>query len=132
MPTFARRTPPYRPTKDVVFVWDTFRKGLNTLLRENEISKEELSQAENIMLKGRGIPTKRWGTSLYYQAGNATGQMRGLKGMYYSNGTVELLALTDDGFLTQQNGMSFTRITGASWASGYNAYMTQLKNTMYI
>ena len=129
---FSSRSSSYKPTRDIQFTWDTFRKGLNTLLRENEIAKDEVSQAENILLKGRGIPTKRWGTSLYYQSGNATGSVRGLRGMYYSNGTVELVAITDDGFLTLQNGSSFTRVNGASWASGYNAYMTQLKNTMYI
>ena len=129
---FSSRLSSYKPTRDIQFEWNTFRKGLNTLLRENEISKEEVSQANNILLKGRGIPTKRWGTALYYQSGNATGSVRGLKGMYYSNGTVELVSLTDDGFLTVRNGSSFTRVNGSSWASGYNAYMTQLKNTMYI
>ena len=69
------RTQPtnYRANKDIPFTWDTFRRGLNTLLRENEIGAEELSQAENLLLKGKGIPTKRWGTNLYFQAGNATG-----------------------------------------------------------
>ena len=129
---FSSRTQAYKPTRDIQFEWNTFRKGLNTLLRENEIAKEELSQANNILLKGRGVPTKRWGTALYYQSGNATGSVRGLKGMYYSNGTVELVALTDDGFLTLQNGSSFTRVNGASWASGYNTSLTQLENTMYI
>lgn len=131
MPAF-QEPPKYKPAKDTTFSWDTFRRGLNLLLRENEVNEEELTQASNIILEGRGIPTKRWGTSLYFQAGNATGSVRGLKGMYYSNGTVELLALTDDGFLTKKSGASFSRITGASWASGYNAYMAQIENTMYI
>src|SRR4051812_27816032 len=93
---------PYKPTKDVEFSWDTFRKGLNTLLRENEIDKEELVQADNIVLKGKGIPTKRWGTQLFFQAGNMTGSVQGLKGFYKSDGTNELLALTDDGYLTKK------------------------------
>lgn len=132
MPIFNGRAPAYRPPKDLSFSWDTFRRGLNTLLRENEIDKEEVSQCENILLKGQGIPTKRWGTSLYYQSGNATGSVRGLKGMYYSSGVVELISITDDGFLTKKNNTSFTRINGASWASGNDVYMAQLENTMYI
>ena len=122
----------YKPSKPITFAWDTFRKGLNLLLRENEIDKEELAQADNILLIGKGIPTKRWGTALYYQAGNATGSTRGLKGFYKSDGTNELLALTDDGYLTKKSGALYSTLTGASWASGYNAYMAQLANTMYI
>lgn len=117
---------------EVNFEWDTFAKGLNTLLRENEVDKSEVVQAQNILLKGRGIPTKRGGLLLYNQAGNATGSVRGLKGFYKSDGTNELLSLTDDGFLTKKSGASYSLLTGASWASGYNAYMAQLNNTMYI
>lgn len=132
MPLFTGGLQNFRQERDLNISWDTFRRGLNTILRENEIGGEELSQAENIILKGRGVPTKRWGTALYHQSGNATGMVRGLKGLYYSNGTVELLALTDDGFLTKREGASYTRITGSSWASGYPAYMTQLEDTLYI
>lgn len=122
----------YKPQKGVNFVWDTFRRGLNTLLRENEIGKDELAQADNILLIGKGVPTKRWGTALFNQAGNATGSVRGLKGYYTSNGTVELLSITDDGFLTKKSGASYSLIAGASWASGHNAYMTQLDDSIYI
>lgn len=131
MTVFGGR-PDYRPGKELAFNWDTFRGGLNTLLRENEISKNELSQAENIILKGKGIPTKRWGTAVYHQAGNATGSVRGLKGLYYANGNVELLGLTDDGYLTVKSGASYSTLTGASWASGNDVYMAQLENSMYI
>jgi hypothetical protein len=129
---FQNQTSNYKSPKPVEFAWDTFRKGLNTLLRENEIDKEELSQADNIILKGKGIPTKRWGTALYHQAGNATGSVRGLRGFYKSDGTNELLALTDDGYLTKRSGASFSTLTGASWASGNDAYMAQLNDTVYI
>lgn len=122
----------YRPPRIAEFNWDTFAKGLNTILRDNEIRKDELAQAENLILIGRGVPTKRWGTQLYHQSGNATGSVRGLRGFYKSDGTNELLAVTDDGYLTRRNGTSFTPINGVSWASGYNASMAQLNDTMYI
>lgn len=122
----------YAPPKLEEFSWDTFAHGLNTLLRDNEIKQDELSQAQNLLLIGRGVPTKRWGTALYYQAGNATGTVQGLKGFYRSDGTNELLAVTDDGYLTKKNGGSFTAINGVSWASGMNIRMAQLNDTMYI
>ncbi len=122
----------FQETKPIELNWNTFAKGLNILLNDNEILPDELAQASDMVLIGRGIPTKRWGTSLYYATGNATGSVRGLKGYYKADGTNELLAITDDGFLTKRNGSSFTRINGVSFASGNDASMAQLNNTMYI
>ena len=125
------RIPPFRPARDIQISWDNFRKGLNTLLKENEVGDDELTQADNLILVGKGVPTKRWGTLNYFMAG-ATGSVRGLKGFYQLDGTNQLLALTDAGFLTMKSNASYSVITGASWASGYNAYMAQLNNNMYI
>ncbi len=122
----------YSAPKLAEFDWSTFSKGLNTILRDNEIDKAELAQMQNLLLIGRGVPTKRWGTAQYYQAGNLTGSVRGLKGFYKSDGTNELLAVTDDGYLTKRNGTGFSPINGVSWASGFNSEMAQLNDTMYI
>lgn len=121
----------YKPGKDITASWDGFRKGLNTLLRETELGKEELAQADNIMLVGSGIPTRRWGSADYYLAG-ATGAVRGLKGYYKSSGTNELVSLTDSGMLTKMNGASYSILAGASWSSGYDAQMVQLNDNLYI
>ena len=135
IPTFNRQIPAYRPQREIEFSWDNFRRGLNTLLQPNEIGKDEVVQIENLMLIGKGIPTKRWGTTLYHQGGNVTGSVRGLKGFYKSNSTIELLALTDDGYLTSKSGASYTRLSGVSWASGTSgsqAYMAQLEDSVYV
>jgi len=133
--SFDNNIPLYKPGKDLVFDWPTFKGGLNIYLQDTEIRKDELAQTDNIMLTGAGAPTKRWGSALYHQAGNATGSVRGLKGFYKSNSTIELLALTDDGFLTRKSGASYSTLTGVSWASGPSAaqvYMAQLDDSMYI
>ena len=132
MATFKTNAPAFRPAKDVELTWDTFRKGLNTLLQDTEIDGEEMAEADNVILVGKGVPTKRWGSALYHQSGNVTGSVRGLDGFYQADGTIELLALTDDGFLTKQNGASYTRLSGYSWTSGNSAYMAQLNNAMYV
>lgn len=121
----------YKPPKKLTLDWDSFSKGLNTFLQESEIQPDELAQATNLMLTGKGRPTKRWGTGLYFQA-NATGSVRGLKGFYKSDNTNELLALTDEGYLSKRSGASWASINGASWASGNDVTMAQLNNTMYI
>ena len=129
---FPRGYRQFKQQKVAELDWDNFRKGLNTFLRENEIDKDELTEADNLMLTGKGVPTKRWGTQLYFMAGNATGSVRGLKGFYKSDDTNELLAITDDGYLTKRSNASYTQINGASWASGNNVQMAQLNDTMYI
>ena len=132
MPQFNITPPPYRSSKDITANWETFRKGLNILLQDTEIEEDELAEADNILLTGRGVPTKRWGTQLYHQAGLATGSTRGLKGFYQADGTVELLSVTDAGFLTKKSNASYSTVTGYSWASGNDVYMSQLDNRMYI
>jgi len=131
MPVFNQRVPKYKPGREKAVSWDAFRGGLNTLLRETELKSNELSQADNIMLVGSGVPTRRWGSANYFLAG-ATGAVRGLKGYYTTDGTNELLAITDWGMLTKKSGASYTLISGASWVSGYDAQMVQLNDKMYI
>ena len=110
---FNNKVPEYKPPKDLVQDWRTFNKGLNVLLKESEIDKAELAQADNIMLKGKGVPTKRLGHKSYFTAG-ATGSVRGLKGFYPSgaSGGNELLSITDDGYLTKKNSSSYSLLVG--------------------
>ena len=63
------KTPAFKSPKDVVVTWDTWRKGLNTLLRENEVDASEMTQSDNLVLIGSGIPTKRWGSQDFYLSG---------------------------------------------------------------
>ena len=130
MPIFDTRVPKFKPPKEQAFSWDNFRGGLNTLLKENELDDNELAQMDNLLLDGKGVPTKRWGTSLYYLAGSSS--VRGLAGYYPVSGSNQALSLTDSGFLTKKSGASYSTLTGASWASGYSAEMTQLNDNMYV
>ena len=132
MPYFDTKPPKYKKGKVAKAEWKTFRKGLNTLLRETEISRQELAQADNLMLIGSGVPTGRWGTSVYFTA-NVTGSVRGF-GTYKSNDetTNEIFALTDEGFLAKKDDTSYTMITGQSWPSGTEIQTEQLGGKTYI
>lgn len=125
------RLPPYKTSKPTDFNWDTFIGGLNSLLRPTEIAPNDLAQADNLVLIGKGVPTKRWGIQNYY-AGGTTGVVRGMSGFYKSDGTNELVSLTDEGILAKKNGTSFTPITGVSWTSGNPVQMAQLNDSVYI
>ena len=131
MPLTSTRIQKYRKNKSAVADWNNFRRGLNTLLKETEIGEDELAQATNIVLIGKGVPTKRWGYSQRYMSG-FTGSVRGLIGYYTASGGNELVAITDHGFLTIQNNASYTERAGVSWSSGNNVDMTQLDDDVYI
>ena len=139
MPSFNLQETPYKPPKTLQLDWDTFRGGLNILLRQTEIKDTELAQTDNLKLVGKGVPTKREGSANYFLTAPsiATGsqRVRGLRGVKFASGASgvnELLALSDNGILVKQNGASYTQILGASWASGYNADMVQVYNKVYI
>lgn len=133
MPLQALKQPKFNPPKESVVTWDTWRKGLNLLLRENEINGAEMVESTNLMLVGSGVPTKRWGTRDFFLAGPTTTQRSNFV-MFAkdSSDNQQILALTDWGFLTKKSGTSYTMITGASWPSGADIQGTQLGNKVYL
>lgn len=139
MPSFNFKEPQYKPPKTLQLDWNDFKGGLNTFLRQTEIKDNELAQADNLKLVGKGVPTKREGSANYFLTAPsvATGsqRVRGLKGVLFASGASgvnELLALSDYGILVKKSGASYIPIMGASWVSGYNADMVQLFNKVYI
>lgn len=139
MPYFDTRVPSYKPAKQASLIWDQFRGGLNTLLAPAEIASNELVQADNLYLVGKGVPKQRGGTADYFLSALsvATGasRVRGLKGVLFasgSSGANELLAINDDGLLVKKSGASFATILGASYASGYPVEFAQAFNQVYI
>jgi len=130
MPVFNLQTSKYVPPKGISFSWDNFRGGLNTLLRPTELKPNELAQADNLILVGEGIPTKRPGTSNYFMGGE-TGSVNLVKGVYFKDGTNELLSITG-GYAAKKSGGSYSPIAGASFASGYNAQSVEIQNNVYI
>ena len=139
MSNFDFREPAYKPPKTLQLDWQDFKGGLNTLLRQTEIKDNELAQADNLKLVGKGVPTKREGSANYFLTAPsvATGsqRVRGLKGALFASsasGVNELLALSDWGILVKKNGASYTNILGASFSSGYNADMVQVYNHVYV
>jgi len=134
MPILRKRSRKYKQPKDVEINWGEFKGGLNLLLKPSELKGNELAQADNLMLVGSGVPTKRWGTANYFLAGTATtnNRVRGLFGAYFNSDTNQLLAITDDGYLVRKSNASYAIITGASWASGYNMEMAMLNDYVYL
>lgn len=124
--------PNIKPPKSLNAEWKQFKKGLNLLLRSTELGKDELSQADNIMLVGSGVPTGRWGSVNYFTA-NATGSIRGF-GTFVdtASGINELIALTDQGYLVKRDGSSSLQISGQSYPSGAIVRSEQLGGKSYF
>jgi len=125
------KTPTFKPPKEMVISWDTFRKGLNLFGRENEIDKSEMVTADDLMLKGSGVPTKRWGSRDYFLSG-PTGANNFVGSYKKSDNTIDVLALTNDGILTKKSGASYSNIVGYSWTSGARPDAAQLGDRVYF
>ena len=122
----------WKKKPDLTAEWSTFKKGLNLLLKPTELGRDELAQADNIMLIGGGVPTGRWGTVPYFTV-NATGSINGLA--TFSNTaslTNELIALSDQGYLAKKNGTGSTVITGQSYPSGSIVRSEQMGGKTYF
>ena len=131
MPIQSLRTPPFKPPRDVIVSWESWRKGWNTLLRENELDGAEMASSTNLLLRGSGIPSKRWGSQNYFTAG-ATGSARFTIPIKDTSDNIDVLAFTDWGFMTKKNGASYTLLTGASWPSGSTIDGAQLGSNVYL
>lgn len=131
MPQALGKVPSFSPPKDIQVLADSFNGGLDTLLRPTEIKDNELAQADNIMLVGKGVPTGRWGSEKYFLAG--AGKVRLLDS--YINvqaGQNDLLAISDLGYLVKKVNASYSLILGASFPSGMNYQGIQLANNYYL
>jgi hypothetical protein len=123
------KIPEYKPQKDLEIDYTDFSGGLNSIFRPTELKPSELAEAQNLMLTGKGVPTGRWGSQEYFDAGS--GWIRLLHD-YNQSSANDLLALTDTGYLVKKSGTSYAVITGASFPSGYNAQAEQLGGNLYI
>lgn len=132
MPRLNTNIPRYRPQRELEAEWEQFSRGLNLLLRPTELGRDELSQADNIMLVGEGIPTGRWGTSRFFNP-STSGIIRGF-GTYRDPKTAvsEIFTLTDEGYIYKKDNSSAQMITGQSYPSGSTIRTDQLGGYTYI
>lgn len=137
MPSFSeKKRKPVAFGKPVEVEWSSFRRGLNLLLQDVELDKEESRRLDNLILKGSGVLTQRPGTESYFSAGPSTK----VKFLYHyyakqisgASGVVEPLAMTESGLLVKKSGASYSVIPGASYASGSRLDAAQIYNRVYM
>lgn len=130
----ALKAPKFNPPRESVVTWNTWRKGLNLLLRENEIDKAEAVTLTNMILVGSGVPIKRWGSQTYFStSSNLTDTSRFVMAIKDNNDSQQVISLSDSGLMVKRNDEAgFDVVAGASWASGAQVEGTQLGGNVYL
>lgn len=108
--------PPLKNKKQLQILLDEFDGGVNTLLSETRIRKNEAKEAKNLMLIEDGVWTKRWGTADY---GTAVTSIDGAAEYVASDGSRELIII-DNGTpkKSTDDGVNWSTITGATFTAG--------------
>lgn len=132
MPLFQQgRKRPVSRTRDKISTTTSQRKGLNTFLLDSELDTEEARKLDNLKIVGKGILEPRDGTGTFFTA-DSSNTVRHIFD-YYSEATdVQLMAITDSGYLVKQSGTSYIQINGASFASGARPESIQIYGKRYI
>ena len=133
MPLTAAKQTKFVPPKEAVISWNSWKKGLNLLLRENEIDKEEVVNSTNLLLKGAGIPTRRWGSDTYFTS--APSSSHGTRFVMHAkdnDNNHQVVALSTWGIMVKKTGASYSVVPGASWATVTSVDGTQLGGNIYL
>ncbi len=104
--------------------------GLNTFQDETVLKESELSKAKNIILSVDGIEP-RPGILHYGGQGTATKMLGGF-GYYKSDGTHELLRVTNNGNLEKKNGLSWTQIGTKTYNTAARMNFLQARDNVFL
>ncbi|OQB05362.1 MAG: hypothetical protein BWY19_01081 [bacterium ADurb.Bin212] len=130
MPIIDTRVPRYKKAKDIQIEWDTWRGGYNSLLRPTELKETEYVTGDNIMLKGSGVVTGRWGSRKFWLAKEGAG-IKGL-GLYATGGSLSELLAVSGGIVSKANNASYSVIDGGSYPTTSVVRMEQLGGNTYL
>lgn len=130
MPILDLNPPKYKRSKDIEVEWDTWRMGYNSLLRPTELKPSEYVTGDNIMLKGSGVPTGRWGSQKYWLAYDGEG-IKGL-GLYATGGSLSDLLAISGGMVSKANNASYSIVPGTSFPTTSVVRAEQLGGNTYF
>ena len=122
--------PRRRNTQTVVHEIKDFRGLVNKLLDEARVDDNEAVTATNLIWDQDGLPKPRWGTD-YYTA-DIGDTIDGASEYLKSDGTTELVAISNGKAWKSTNGCSWTEITGATFTADIQCYFMQIAGYLYI
>lgn len=109
---------------------NNFSGGNSSLISEARMSPKFAVQSNNLMQVEDGLWQTRWGTG-YYGAAHAS-TIDGASEFVKSNGTTELITISNGKAYKSTNGGALTEITGATFTAGLQCYFMQISGYLYI
>jgi hypothetical protein len=109
---------------------DKFAGGTNSLIDEARLSPTFAVESNNMLQTQDGVWTTKWG-SAYYGATHAS-TIDGASEYVKSDGTTELVTITNGKAYKSTDGGSLTEITGATFTAGTQCYFLQISGYLYI
>ena len=109
---------------------DKFRGGTNSLIDEARMGTEFAVESNNMLQTQDGVWTTKWG-SQYYGATHAS-TIDGACEYVKSDGTTELVTISNGKAWKSSNGGTLTEITGATFTAGTQCYFLQISGFLYI
>lgn len=123
-----RRSTKRRPFNEVI---DNFRGGVNTLLDQTRLSKNQALQATNLIQTQDGLWTTRYGSKQYGQDIPNGNTPDGFAEYVKSDETTELIVVAGTVYKST-NGGSWSTISGATFTAGTPCYFAQIGNKLYV
>jgi len=109
---------------------DKFNGGTNSLIEEARLGSQFAVESNNMFQTQDGVWTTKWG-SAYYGATHAS-TLDGASEYVKSDGTTELITITNGKAYKSTNGGSLTEISGATFTAGKQCYFMQISGYLYI
>lgn len=107
-----------------------FGGGSSSLVQEARMNPKFAVQSTNLMQVEDGIWKTRWGTG-YYGAEHAS-TIDGAAEFVKSDGTTELITITNGTAYKSTDGGALTALTGATFTAGVRCYFMQIAGYLYV
>lgn len=109
---------------------DSFKGGTNKLVNEARIGLDEALTSKNLLQVGDGQWKPRWGTTYYGADIGST--IDGAAEYVKSDGTTEIIAVSNGVAYSSTDGGSWTSISGATFTAGVQCYFIQSAGFLYM
>lgn len=119
-----------RRQKDTIITIDNFSGGSNSLVDEARMDSKFAVQASNMMQVQDGLWKTRWGVGYYGAEYPASPD--GASEYVKSDGTTELIVISNGKAYKSTDGGAISEITGATFTVGLRCYFMQIAGYLYI
>lgn len=116
--------------KEFLLTLDNFKGGSNNLVDEARMSPQFAVEINNMMQVQDGLWKTKWG-SVYYGAEHPA-NIDGAQEYVKSDGTTELITISNGKAWKSTDGGSLTEITGATFTANLQCYFLQIAGYLYI